>query len=440
MERMKSITKSGSVTAERGAGAAPAPSAAPAAIRTPAATVPAIHPARAGYQAMVSNAWGRIAYNIVRSLGSKGLRVVVGTDEFLGMAALSRFAATRFCHPSYIRHTPEFIASIKQAFETYSPQVFIPCEQDVLAVAKYRDQLAGTGTNIPIASFDVLSRLHKKHTAQELAKSLGLPTPETIIPRNLDDILQFAREFGDPVVIKRLSSSAARGVSFESRDSLEAANGSSPFRSLQFGEFLVQRYVRGTGYGVSMLFNHGELRAKFTHRRLREQKLTGGTSTLRISDSQPLLEEYAESMLRSVRFHGVAMVEFKYDEAARKAWFLEVNPRFWGSLALAIQSGVDFPHLLYLMAVQGDVPPVLEYRKNVKVRWLLGDSFAWLRQRIHAPRSGPSPPERPVAVGYDDFYWNDPLPFAGQFLLSAIKFISTRHNRPEDNDPILERL
>jgi len=50
---------------------------------------------------------------------------------------------------------------------------------------------------------------------------------------------------------------------------------------------------------------------------------------------------------------------------------MEINPRFWGSLALAMAAGVDFPSLLYEMAIDGDVKPVLDYRVGVKARWFL---------------------------------------------------------------------
>jgi hypothetical protein len=43
--------------------------------------------------ALVTHGWGRTAYSIVRSLGKRGLKVAVGTDEFLGMALLSRYTA-----------------------------------------------------------------------------------------------------------------------------------------------------------------------------------------------------------------------------------------------------------------------------------------------------------------------------------------------------------
>ena len=37
------------------------------------------------------------------------------------------------------------------------------------------------------------------------------------------------------------------------------------------------------------------------------------------------------------------MVEFKHDERDGVPKLMEINGRFWGSLQLAIDAGVDFP-------------------------------------------------------------------------------------------------
>ena len=52
---------------------------------------------------------------------------------------------------------------------------------------------------------------------------------------------------------------------------------------------------------------------------------------------------------------------------------MEVNGRFWGSLELAVDAGVDFPFLAFQLArgIRPDAPP--EYQPGVKNRWILGD-------------------------------------------------------------------
>src|SRR5207248_184744 len=145
--------------------------------------------------------------------------------------------------------------------------------------------------------------------------SSGIPVPATMVPKNYEEMWKFLKECGSPIVLKRISSSGARGVFYLTEtDVAELERHRSPIGTIPFGEFVIQEYVRGVGIGVSMLFNHGKLRARFTHKRLHEKTAAGGISTLRIGVINPLLAEYALKLLENVKFHGVAMVEFKYDE------------------------------------------------------------------------------------------------------------------------------
>jgi len=67
------------------------------------------------------------------------------------------------------------------------------------------------------------------------------------------------------------------------------------------------------------------------------------------------------------------VVEFRIDARDGRPKLLEINPRFWGSLALSVQSGVEFPYVLYQLATGGTCRPALDYRTGVRTRQLLGD-------------------------------------------------------------------
>ena len=68
------------------------------------------------------------------------------------------------------------------------------------------------------------------------------------------------------------------------------------------------------------------------------------------------------------------MVEFKVDRQSNIPMLMEINGRFWGSLQLAIDAGLNFPYLFY--QVMTGIPvavPNNAYRIGTKSRWLLGD-------------------------------------------------------------------
>ena len=101
-------------------------------------------------------------------------------------------------------------------------------------------------------------------------------------------------------------------------------------------------------------------------------------------------------LLQRVKWHGVAMVEFKVEKSSRRPLLMEINGRFWGSLQLALDAGVNFPLLLLNMAMGNPATlPENGYRIGVKSRWLLGDLDQLLMRLMKQERSLHLPPGAP---------------------------------------------
>ena len=89
------------------------------------------------------------------------------------------------------------------------------------------------------------------------------------------------------------------------------------------------------------------------------------------------------------------MVEFKRDQRDGSLRLMEINGRFWGSLQLAIDAGVDFPALLVAMAAGETLPAASAYRLGTRSRWFWGDVDALLmilmrsRKSLNLPHSHP---------------------------------------------------
>ncbi len=95
----------------------------------------------------------------------------------------------------------------------------------------------------------------------------------------------------------------------------------------------------------------------------------------------PELQSIGIRILKKLNWHGVAMVEFKKDAKSGEYKLIEINPKFWGSLGLAIASGVDFPYLASKMCMEGDIEPVYDYDRNLIYRWILPDLIYSLSSR-----------------------------------------------------------
>ena len=106
---------------------------------------------------------------------------------------------------------------------------------------------------------------------------------------------------------------------------------------------LVQPLIGGVGEGLFGLAGPRGLTALSAHRRVRMMNPQGSGSSACIS--APVDEELAagaENMLAEIGWRGMFMLEFLRG-ADGTAWFMELNGRTWGSMALARRLGLEYP-------------------------------------------------------------------------------------------------
>jgi predicted ATP-grasp superfamily ATP-dependent carboligase len=124
---------------------------------------------------------------------------------------------------------------------------------------------------------------------------------------------------------------------------------------------------------------------------------------------------------------GIVELEFMIDRVNNRIVFMEINPRFWASLEMAVIAGVDFPDLYYKVAMTGDCEEVFEYKEGVRARWLFpGDILHFLAspERFRLDPSFFSGKRKGV---FDDtFTWKDPLPLLGVVLASGYYFFNKK--------------
>ena len=109
------------------------------------------------------------------------------------------------------------------------------------------------------------------------------------------------------------------------------------------------------------------------------------------------LRAHAERLLSAANWFGSSMIEFRVDPEGRP-WLMEVNGRFWGSLQLAIDSGVDSPWLLYQLCLGNEARGPETYAVGRRLRWLLGD-FDHLLLQLRGKGTAESLPAKMAAIG-----------------------------------------
>lgn len=304
----------------------------------------------------------------IRSLGIRGLKVDVGSSFKSSLGSFSRYVHSAFVYPDPKLYPRNFVNLIIKISKKNNYDVIMPIGYHcTVASSKFKDELESVSA-IPVTDYERLKVAARKDATISLAESLGIPVPDTFLLERVNT--PEASSFEYPLVVKGIMGSGIISYATNPRELVEKF---SLFCGRGHGPLLVQKYVRGEGYGFFALFNHGKPRAMFMHRRIREYPITGGASTVAESVYEPKIKEYGLKILSALDWHGVAMVEFKKDIEENDFKLLEINAKFWGSLDLAITCGIDFPYLLYKMAVDGDIKPSYNYRVGVKFMWPFPD-------------------------------------------------------------------
>jgi predicted ATP-grasp superfamily ATP-dependent carboligase len=327
---------------------------------------------------LVTDGMQRSALAVVRSLGRAGHTVFVCSARVPSLAGSSKYSFAEALVANALDAPAQFVSDVSHLLERWRIDTLIPItEASLLALLPERDAL---GVLIPWPDADTFRAVADKRALLATAASLGIAVPRQVVLGTAADARALDAALLDyPLVLKPSRSVGehdGRRVSLGVRHVANAAALRAEIDALGEAAYplLLQQRIVGPGIGIFLLCWDGKVLATFAHRRLREKPPSGGVSVYSesVSPDEELIER-SRILLQAMKWRGVAMVEFKREASTGTAYLMEVNGRFWGSLQLAIDAGVDFPALLVAAAAGEAMPVTTEYRVGTRSRWWWGD-------------------------------------------------------------------
>lgn len=387
-----------------------------------------------GARALVLDGEERASLAIARSLTNAGFRVSVAARGRWAPAACTKGVEAVLMKYRALREPLEYADEVARVARTREITVVLPVTDASLEALLEHRELFAQGITIPAAPLPVYRAASDKLLVHRVACELGIGIDETeIVERSGDPAPSSLSLYPGVVKPHRSVVGGANRLKTSVRLVADRNECAAALAALPRDAFpvLVQRRVRGPGEGFFTARWRGVTLARFAHRRLREKPPSGGVSVFRESISlDPALERACEALLDRLGWDGVAMVELKRD-LDRGGWrVMEINGRFWGSLQLAVDAGVDFPVLL-VRAVLGEKaasPPV--WREGVRLRWEWGDMDHVLLRMLRSKRRLRLPSEAPSRLGavraflthrpgsdrLEMLRMSDPMPFFAETL------------------------
>ncbi len=337
---------------------------------------------------LVLDGHSRAALETVQSLGRAGVQVDLAAEAQDCLAMHSRYNSRKLQQPSQERATG-FQSWLREQDRLRNYTLIVPATETSILGLRQLDENDPLRRKAVIPGDKALDIALDKEKTWQLAGQLGVPTPSGVLLSTLSDVSP-AQQF--PVVLKPTHSKVMVNGALRTLAVAVVKDESERWeqlrRWLSLTQVQQQEYIQGRGVGVEFLFNRGRKIWHFAHERVHEYPLTGGASSYRRSINPPaaMLQD-AQKLLTALHWHGVAMVEFKID-AKGQHWLMEINPRLWGSLALSIDAGVDFP-LGLLQVAKGEQPvPQPKYKVPYYTRDFRTD-VDWLKCNLRADQHDP---------------------------------------------------
>ena len=312
------------------------------------------------YDVLVLDATHKQSLASARSLGRAGLRVALAESyaEHRHGEPVPAFSS-KYCHhavelPNYAKDAAAYRDAVVDFVQAHGTRVVLPTgDGNIAAIAPSRKRLADLGCVLALASDATLEIACDKDRTLEIARTLDIAIPRSILVRNVAELPAVYAELGFPFVVKPTVSWTGRSdARLISRPGRQRGRGRQATEgALDAGaDVLAQEWASGRREGVSLFIADGEVLAAVGHVAYRTSPPLGGVSILRESIAPPKdILTPATTFATEIGLEGAFEVEFRSNRAGRPL-LMEINPRLTGTIENAVRSGVDFPLMIWQWA------------------------------------------------------------------------------------------
>ncbi|MHC4354637.1 MAG: carboxylate--amine ligase [Planctomycetota bacterium] len=310
-----------------------------------------------------------------RSLGRRGVEVITGDEYAMTAASFSKYSVADFRYPNPTKEPEAFLDALEKVVLEHKPEdettpyALMPIHKETYLIARHRERFE-PHIRVPVPQIEHIGQVHNKGTLAAYAMERGLPPPMTWMPEDMAQFESMASQIELPAFVKLRESASGVGIrKVKTLDDLKSTFKEfvEHFKLKEKDYPIIQQGVPGDDYCVTTLFDHGKLVAAMTYRGLRAFPAERGATVMRETVEAPEMEKVAAELMESIGWHGVAELDFRWEGTPEaQPHLIEVNPRFFGGLIQSVESGWDYPWLLFQLAVKGHIEPVKEIRTDVR--------------------------------------------------------------------------
>lgn len=317
---------------------------------------------------------------IAHSLARKNVEVISCDNVGMTATSFSKYTTDKFIHADQNGDEEAYIADMVAYAKRFKPDddrpyVLIPAFTDAKILSRHREKFDGI-IKLAAADFEIMDKVDPKHHLMQTLEGLDIPAPETWHPTSKKELEDALLDIKQPALIKAVDEVGGRGIDFidnrqeMTETSLERLKSETP-------PPILQEAVDGEDYCLGVIYHDGELKAHMAYKNLQNMPSEGGAGAMRETvDDAPFLKA-ANALMSAIQWTGIAEIDFRWTgDPSDQPYLIEVNPRFWAGIFQSVESGIDFPWLLYHLYAFGTVPEAGKANTGTKTRlpglWIAG--------------------------------------------------------------------
>jgi D-aspartate ligase len=309
------------------------------------------------------------------------------------------------------------------------PMILVPTDDGAAVfIAEHANELRQSFLfpHLPAA---LPGQLTNKSSLYDLCKRFGVPCPENVFPKSIEDVHEFIERAIFPVIFKATSQWRPRNIVSTTLFVKTPEELLAIYRDVQSEQrpnVMFQEYIPGDDWIL-----HGYCSQKsncflpFTGRKLRSYPPFAGFTTLGMSVTNEQLASQTQSFVRAIGYSGIMDIDYRFDKRDDKYKLLDFNPRVGANFRMFDdQEGINVVRALHLDLTDRCIrrSPLVESRVFIVEPYDLAACYCYWRSGDLTIRELQS-----SFLGSREFAWfnwRDPLPFLSMSIRLLLRVVS----------------
>jgi D-aspartate ligase len=312
-----------------------------------------------------------IGLGVIRALGKYGVPMVAIYYQKQDMGYVSKYVKDKISAPHPEKSEEQFIDLLIDCAKRHPNAILIPADDATLVTVSKHKALLSNYYIVACAEWEITKRIIDKKYTYELAESLGIPAPKTIVPQNEADVQKYAQNASYPCLVKPRQSHLyfelfrRKMLKVKNAEELLSAYNEASGAGM---EVLLQEYIPGedsAGVNYNSYFCNNDPLVEFTAQKVRVAPPEFGVPAVVVSKHIPEILAPGRKMLNALGYNGYSCMEFKKDARDGVYKLMEINGRYNRSLLLSVKCGINFPLIEYEHKVHGKIPSAINYKEGI---------------------------------------------------------------------------